>query len=55
MLISFGVGLSWGCCIVNIEGAFNGGIVKYHLPDKIPTRAERAEKWIGYFKGENDI
>ena len=55
MLISFGVGLSWGCCIVNIENAFNGGIIKYHLPETIPTRAERAERWIGYFKGENDI
>ena len=55
MLISFGVGLSWGCCIVNIENAFNGGVIKYHLPDEIPTRAEQAGKWIGYFKGENDI
>ena len=55
MLVSFGVGLSWGCCIINIENAFNGGIIKIHLPDETLSRAEQTEKWIGYFKGENDI
>ena len=55
MLSAFGVGLSWSCCVIDIRNAFNGGIIKYILPDNIPTRMERVKQWIGYFKGDNDI
>ena len=54
MLVSFGVGLSWGCCIINVEDTYNGGVIKYKLPDYIPTREERVNKWIKYYKGEID-
>lgn len=54
MLASFGVGLSWSCCVINIEKAFNGGVIKYQLPASIPTRMERTEQWIEYFKGERE-
>ena len=32
-----------------------GGIQFFKIPEKLPTREELAEKWIGYFKGENDV
>ncbi len=55
MLVTFGVGLSWGTCIVDFSNVFNGGVQFFEIPENLPTRAELIEKWIGYFKGENDV
>lgn len=53
MLISvFGVGLSWGSCILNAEGMHNGGIQMFRTPAGIPSREEQIEYWIKKFKGE---
>ena len=54
MMTAFGIGLSWGSCILDISGLYNGGISTYHQ-SKIappPTREEQVNYWIKYYKGE---
>lgn len=53
MLVTFGVGLSWGSCIVDLKGLHNGGVEFYHTPEDLPTREETIKKWINHFM-END-
>lgn len=55
MLVTFGVGLSWGSCIVDFDGVYNGGVRLFKMPDNVPSRQERIQKWISYFKGESDV
>lgn len=52
MLITFGVGLSWGTCILNLEQTYNGGIKFFQTPKNIPTREELINYWIKYYKNE---
>lgn len=52
LMCTFGVGLSWGSCIVNTNGVHNGGISIFKTPKNIPTRQEKTEYWIKYFKNE---
>ena len=51
LLCAFGVGLSWGSSIINIENSKNLGI-RFMKNKPIPTREEMTEHWIKYFKGE---
>lgn len=56
MLLTFGVGLSWGSSILNFQYLYNGGIQKMPINDSIKSRAEQIKTWIQYYKGEiNDI
>lgn len=50
LMCTFGVGLSWGSCIVNTDGVHNGGISIFKTPKNIPTRKEKVEYWIRAFK-----
>ena len=52
MLTAFGIGLSWGSCILNISDLYNGGISTYISPKDYPTREEQINYWIKYYKGE---
>lgn len=52
MLVTFGVGLSWGTAIVNFRNTYNGGISFYKPTKKAMSREEQIEYWIKYFKGE---
>ncbi len=52
LMCTFGVGLSWGSCIVNTNGLYNGGMAIFQTPQNIPTRKEKVEYWIRYFKNE---
>lgn len=51
MLVTFGVGLSWGTSIVNFKETYNGGI-SFYKPTKTMNRQEQIGYWIKYFKGE---
>lgn len=53
MLTAFGIGLSWGSCILNISDLYNGGISTYISPKDYPTREEQINYWIKYYKGED--
>lgn len=52
LLATFGVGLSWGFAILNMQNTQNFGIKLYKTPKNIPTREEQTNYWIKYFKGE---
>lgn len=52
MLTAFGIGLSWGSCVLNISDLYNGGISTYISPKDYPTREEQINYWIRYYKGE---
>lgn len=52
-LATFGVGLSWGFGIVNMQDCHIGGIHTYHTPDDKMTRAEKIEYWLSYYKEGN--
>lgn len=51
MLTTFGVGLSWGSAIININNINNLGI---RIFDKKPekNREDEIKEWINYFKGD---
>lgn len=52
IICAFGIGLSWGCCLLDLSKMYNGGISTY-LPKKDqPTRNEQIAHWSNYFKGE---
>lgn len=53
VLCTFGVGLSWGTCLLNLGNMHNGGINIFKAPKNIQTRAEQTDYWIKYFKGED--
>ena len=52
MMITFGVGLSWGTTIVDFKNVHNGGISFYEDKKEQKTRKELIDYWIKYFKGE---
>lgn len=49
MLVTFGVGLSWGSCSLNMKSVKNSGISFYKAKEKM-TREEQINYWINYFK-----
>ena len=51
MLVTFGVGLSWGSCIVNMKDTKNYGIEFYKCKNKL-SRKEQIENWIKVFNRE---
>lgn len=53
-LATFGVGLSWGFAVLNMEGIHNGGVRMYKTPADKMSRAEQIKYWIDYFKGGNN-
>lgn len=53
LLCGFGIGLSWGACVVNFSAVYNGGIMIYSAPPDRPNRKEQIEYWFKYFKGED--
>lgn len=53
-LCTFGVGLSWGSCIINFDNVHNGGIKIFNSSCNIKSRKEKAEYWINYFLGEDN-
>jgi len=56
MLVSFGVGLSWGTSLLDLSQTKLGGIRTYVTPEeKKVSREQRIEDWIAYFKGGNDV
>ena len=52
MLVSFGVGMSWGSAIVNFKNTKNFGMELFINPEHIPTREELIQYWIKKLKGE---
>ncbi len=52
MMVTFGVGLSWGTAVMNFKKTYNGGISFYKQNKKPMSREEQIEYWIKYFKGE---
>lgn len=52
LVCTFGVGLSWGSCVINTDGLYNGGMSVLKTPAKIESRQEKTAYWINYFKNE---
>ena len=53
-LATFGVGLSWGFSLVNMETTYIGGVRLYQTPEDKMTREEKIKYWISYFKEGNN-
>ena len=53
-MATFGVGLSWGFCLVDMEGAYVAPICTYQTPDENMTRQQKIDYWISYFKKGNN-
>ena len=53
-LATFGVGLSWGFCLIDMEGAYVAPIRTYKAPENSLTRQEKIDYWIKYFKDGNN-
>lgn len=51
---TFGVGLSWGFCLVNMEETFISPVREYVTPEGNMNRKEKIEYWISYFKEGNN-
>lgn len=51
MLVAFGVGLSWGSCIINIANIYNGAIRFFNRKGDHLSRQEQIDHWIKHFKG----
>ncbi len=45
LISSFGVGLSWASCIVDLEGTYCAGVHEYEVPENHPTTAENYAYW----------
>ena len=52
-LSTFGVGLSWGFAVLDLEGATVGPVKLYHTPANLPTREEKIKYWIDYYQKGN--
>lgn len=52
MLVTFGVGLSWASAIVNLENCHISDVKFMKNPKDVPSREEKINYWIKYFKGE---
>ena len=53
VICAFGIGLSWGCCLVDLSEMYNGGISTYIAETNKATRSEQIKHWINFFRGEN--
>ncbi len=53
-MATFGVGLSWGFALVDMEKTYIGGIHPYKTPDDKMTRAEKIAYWNNFFKEGNN-
>ena len=52
IICAFGIGLSWGCCLLDLRDMYNGGISTYYPHENQLTRQEQIVRWSNYFKGE---
>jgi 3-oxoacyl-[acyl-carrier-protein] synthase-3 len=52
VLCGFGIGLSWGCAVVDLSTTYIGEITVYAAPKDKPTRSEQIEYWKNYFTGK---
>ena len=50
MLVTFGVGLSWASCLIDMEQTYNGGIKIFQKPQQSFNRQEAVEHYIKLFK-----
>ena len=53
-LATFGVGLSWGFAVLDLEKTYCSGIRLYKTPDGKMNRQEKIRYWIDYFKQGNN-
>ena len=53
VLCTFGIGLSWATCLLDLSGLHNGGISTYSPPSNRLSRPEQIAHWGDYFKGES--
>jgi len=53
VLCTFGIGLSWATCLLDLSGMHNGGISTYIPPSNRLSRQEQIAHWITFFKGED--
>ena len=53
-MATFGVGLSWGFCLVNMEGVCIPPIRTYQTPADKMDRQQKIVYWISYFKDGNN-
>ena len=53
-LATFGVGLSWGFCLVDMEGAYISPVHLHHTPADNMNRQQKIDYWISYFKEGNN-
>ena len=51
VMCTFGVGLSWGCCLVDFRNVYNGGISTFIQTNKTP-RQDQVKYWKNFYKGE---
>ena len=51
VICAFGVGLSWGCCLVDFNNVYNGGISTFIQENKT-SREEQVNYWKNFYKGE---
>ena len=52
MLCTFGIGLQWGGCLLDLSDVKNGGIASYTPPKHQMNRSEQIQYWINQVKGE---
>ncbi len=50
LMVTFGVGLSVGTCILNLENSYNGGIHFMKTPENVKTREDLIKEWTEYLK-----
>lgn len=53
-MATFGVGLSWGFCLVDMEGTRVAPVREYVTPEGRMNRREKIDYWISYFKEGNN-
>jgi len=51
VLCTFGIGLSWATCLLDLSGLHNGGISTYSPPPGRLSRPEQIAHWVDFFKG----
>ena len=54
-LATFGVGLSWGFSVLNLQDTYIGGIQLYKTPAEKMTREEKIKYWISHFKENENV
>ena len=51
VLVTFGIGLSWGGVALDMSGVYNGGIITYSVPTCRSSREQQIKHWLKYFEG----